>query len=639
MQKSIVKGAVFSSLLLFGSCLPGYAAVDYNSHFSAGEKAFAANNFTVAVENFAQALKYVPEDLRSRFRYGQALYSLNRFSESHSQFQAVLQNSPSNIIARVYLAENLLRLNRASEARAHVEWILKVQPDHLRAQQILDSLNGKTAGMAISQTPVVSQAPEKVPQGQKPLAVKPTKNSAKAKMVAPVKSAAPVKKTGLVTQEFVSRPFIAGQQAAPAKVVNPKAVLPAAYANVASFDLPAFIAAARDSFLINLEYARFNIEKGDLPAAAANLAAAEQLSQKSSDPRRFLEVQILNSMVLVYNRDFNGFGQHLMKLKPVLSAESYQSFLDIYNQGAALKDPIEQARLAAGIAMGAGHNAVAATLLQEAFQKYPNDPLIASLLADAQMQNLDYKNAEITLAHLARTDSKNSEAWFNMARFYLTADYKPEQVRKYATYAAKLRPEDSRNSILLALLDYSEGKIGVGMDRMKKLLPSVTDPALKGVCEKILADGETAGSGSGASKINFANVLALPGAPHAPISAYRLLGEDFLRQGSFFTAMQYFNVAQDTAEIGRTYLGIASALNSVGETALAGTAVAFGMKALNQELARNPGNSRANLYLALYYYERGDKVAARKAIDHGLAYECERTTRTRLTAIFNAINS
>ena len=165
MQKGMIKSAFLSSLLMLGSCMPGQAAADFNSHFSAGETAFAARNFTAAAENFAQALKYVPEDLRSRFRYGQALFSLNKYSESHSQFQAVLQNSPSNIIARVYLAENLVSLNRPVEARTHLEWILRVQPGHERAQQLLQEIGAAPVNnasvIAVPQNKQIAVAPVK----------------------------------------------------------------------------------------------------------------------------------------------------------------------------------------------------------------------------------------------------------------------------------------------------------------------------------------------------------------------------------------------------------------------------------------------------------------------------------------------
>jgi len=657
MQKGMIKSAFLSSLLMLGSCMPGQAAADFNSHFSAGETAFAAHNFTAAAENFAQALKYVPEDLRSRFRYGQALFSLNRYSESHSQFQAVLQNSPSNIIARVYLAENLVRLNRPTEARTHLEWILRVQPGHERAQQLLQEVGAapvnNAAVVAVPQNRQTAAAPVKAKAQKKPAQTAKTAQIAPQNL--PLAQAAPKAQTAAVKavvqveraavaapvepqiQQFAPQAFVDGRMVKTQKsaAVANQAPLPAKK-DVAAFDLESYLVLAKDSLLVNLEQARYNLESDDTRAAAVSLMKAEELARAAKDSRRFLEVQILNSLVLVYNRDFTGFGQHLMQLKSVLSPESYKSFLDIYNQGAALKDPVDQARLVAGIAMGAGHHAVATRLLREAFAKFPNDALIGSMLADAQMQNLDYKGAEATLSQLARSDANNGEVWFNLARFYLTADYRPEQVRTYANHAAKLRPDDARNGIILALLDYSEGRIKEGVARIRSLLPAVNDPALKGICERIITDGETAGN----ERINFISVLALPGARHAHQSSFRMLGEDYLKQGSFFTAMKYFKKAGDNSEIGRTWLGLASALHTAGESAMAATTAGYGLKALHHELAANPGNGRANLYIALYHYERGDKVAARQAIERGLASQsCERSTRTRLTAILNAISS
>ncbi len=645
MQKKLIKGAFLSSLLIFSPYIPAEAAADFNSHFSAGETAFASQNFTAAADNFASALKYVPEDLRSRFRYGQALFSLNRFSESHSQFQAVLQNSPSNIIARVYLAENLVRLQRAAEARTQLEWILRVQPGHQRARQLLDEIGAQSSvvpDMAV-------RMPERQPGSQQSLPVKTASVKKKGKPVKSQKAATNAVQTARVlpaaktsgnepaqSEKFAPQPFVAGKSTVSSQPASGRNVPAQADSSVSGFDLDSFLALAGNSLVVNIELARYGLERDDTRAAAVSLLAAEQLARESKDSRRFLEVQILNSLVLVYNRDFTGFGQHLMQLKSVLSPESYQSFLDIYNQGAALKDPVDQARLVSGIAMGAGHYAIAARLLAETFQKRPDDLLIGGMLADAQLQSLNYKGAEATLSQLARTDGKNGEVWFNLARFYLTADYRPEQVRSYATHAAKLRPDDSRNSILLALLDYSEGKITAGVDRIKALFPTLKDPALKGVCERIISDGQVAGN----ERIDFRSVLALPGAPHSAKSSLRMLGEDCLKQGSFFTAMNYFKAADDTAEIGRTWLGIASALHSAGEASLAAKAAGYGLKAIHHELAANPGNSRANLYLALYHYERDDRVAAHKAIERGLSSKTgEAATRKRLTAILNAMNS
>lgn len=626
MQKSIYK--YFVAILMIVSGLPLLASLDPATLNSAGEEAFASKDFIGAAENFAKALKYSPEDLRARFRYGQALFSLNRFSESHNQFQAILQNSPNNIIARIYLAENLLQLNRHQEARDHITWILRVQPEHERAQQILADLNGRKT--------VVGGPLEKMPKDLKPLPVKPVKGEVVASKKEMVSKEKPVAKQSAVVQNSKNQ-IPAATKSVARKEKTGAPVLTAVSAK--NLDIAEFVKANQNSFLVNLEQAKFCLENNQVAAANGYLKKADELARNSRDQRRFLEVQILKSLVYVYSRDFKAFGQHLMSLKPVLSPQSYQSFLDIYNKGSEIKDSVEQARLSAGIAMGAGHHAVASALLSEAYNKFPNDPLIANFLADAQMQSLDYRGAEATLAGLARADSKSAEAYFNLARFYLTVFYKPDQARSYAAYAASLKPDDSRILILLALVDYSEGKISEGVARIKKQLPMVEDPSLKAICEKIMADGHLADAAMGSNRVNFAGILALPGAPHAPLSAYVLLGEDYLKRGSFLTAMKYFVAAQDLAEVGRTYLGIASALNSAGEKDAAALAAGYGLQALEQELSVHNRNNRAHLYLALFHYDRGDKVAARKSIERGLAVDGESLTRQRLTAMLNSIDN
>ena len=615
--------------ILLGQNVSAFSAIDHSQLFSDGEKAFAESDFGVAAENFATALKYAPENLRARFRYGQALFSLNRFAESHSQFQAVLQNSPNNMIARIYLAENLVQLGRKDEAMGHLEWILKVQPGHARAREILDSITGIAPALP------VAALPEQIPTDRRPLAVKQTKQI-KQIAKAPAKSEKQVELQPYVAQsgEKVNR-----QSTKPAKIATDKhaesPVIPAATA-VSDFSLENFMAAAQNSFMINLELARFQLESADLIAAAASLNKAGQLARNTSDSRRFLEVQILTSMLHIYNRDFNSFGKQLISLKAALGEKSYQSFLNIYNQGSALTDYVEQSRLAAGIAMGANHHAVAARLLLEVFVKQPDDQLTAHLLADAQMQSLDYKGAENTLVHLARNHPDNAEAHFNLARFYLTAFYQPELARRYASHAASLKPGDARIEILLGLLDYSEGKVKDGVARIRSLMPKVNDPAMVNICRQILSDGDQVNAGKPA---DFVSMLALPGAPHAHYSSFRILGEDLLKQGSFLTAMKHFAAARDYAEIGRTYLGLASALNASGESEMSALAAGYGLGALNADLQQNPGNGRAYLYTALYWYERNDKASACQALNRGLAGASDPATRQRMTAMLSGLGS
>jgi tetratricopeptide (TPR) repeat protein len=583
LQKNSI--AAFCILLLH-LVLPAFADLgEMKTIFQNGEKAFRNNNFEMAASHFARAIKLAPQDIRTRFRYGQSLFSLHRFNESYSQFQTVLENSPNNIIARVYLSENLIKLGRTEEAAAHLQWILKVQPGHARASELLGEI--KNPGK------------ESIPDGFQPL---------------------PVKDVELTADD----PKIDLDETA--KQVKP-----------GTRDVSSFISENSNSFLVNLEYGRYAIEKGDLVTARERLKMSERLAKEQQDTRRFLEVQILTSLVYVYSKDFLAFGKHLMKLKPLLSEKSYQSFLDIYNQARELKTDSEITRLSSGVAMGAGHYAVAAELLKKALEQSPGDDLLLNLLAEAQMQNLDYSGAEITLSEIARQDQKNAESYFNLGRFYLTASYRPDMARKCSEYGRSLKPQDPRFSVLLALLDYSEGKIDTGVARLQQLLPQLDDPAFKSVCQRIINDGRYADSNNGSSRIDFAEIMALPGANHAPKSSFRLIATDYLKRGSFFSAMRYFMMAQDLAEVGRTYLGLSSALHLSKEERPAAIAAGYGLKALNEELVRNPQSARANLYLALYHFERDELMQAGQAVKRGLSSDADRNTRQRLTALLETI--
>ncbi len=615
MQKNSI--AAFCILLLH-LVLPAFADLgEMKTIFQNGEQAFRNNNFEMAASHFARAIKLAPQDIRTRFRYGQSLFSLHRFNESYSQFQTVLENSPNNIIARVYLSENLIKLGRTEEAAAHLQWILKVQPGHARASELLGEI--KNPGK------------ESIPDGFQPLPVKDVELTADdpkidldetSKQVKPGKRAAATNRVENKKEN---------------KKENRKVALPPNAVAAESWDVSSFISENSNSFLVNLEYGRYAIEKGDLVTARERLKMSERLAKEQQDTRRFLEVQILTSLVYVYSKDFLAFGKHLMKLKPLLSEKSYQSFLDIYNQARELKTDSEITRLSSGVAMGAGHYAVAAELLKKALEQSPGDDLLLNLLAEAQMQNLDYSGAEITLSEIARQDQKNAESYFNLGRFYLTASYRPDMARKCSEYGRSLKPQDPRFSVLLALLDYSEGKIDTGVARLQQLLPQLDDPAFKSVCQRIINDGRYADSNNGSSRIDFAEIMALPGANHAPKSSFRLIATDYLKRGSFFSAMRYFMMAQDLAEVGRTYLGLSSALHLSKEERPAAIAAGYGLKALNEELVRNPQSARANLYLALYHFERDELMQAGQAVKRGLSSDADRNTRQRLTALLETI--
>ncbi|MGM0599828.1 MAG: tetratricopeptide repeat protein [Candidatus Rifleibacteriota bacterium] len=620
MYKKIY-AAVFIYILVVSSlCSASIGKV--KNIFTQGEKAFQQHNYSLASKKFAQAVKLDPDNPRTRFRYGQVLFSLNNYSASLKQFQKVLLKSPNNINARIFLCENMLRLQKAQEAKAHLEWILKVQPGHQKAENLLEQLGNND--FSPKSNDISSSAKfekEEIPSGFQPLPVKDADNA----------------KINKNTQEREMKSDSLRREKKLAASADNKTLPPEAYESE-TWQIVDFLQQSSESFLVNLEYARYAIEKDSLKVALKKLKKANKLAKNSQNTRKFLEVQILTGMVHIYKKDFPAFGQQLMKLKNMLSDESYKSFLNIYNQANAIREEAEKNRLAAGIAMGAGHYAVAARLLRQAVEYRPDDILLLNLLAEAQMQNLDYKRAENTLQKIAHINQKNSEAYFNLARFYLTAVYKPEMARKCAEYAKSIKSNDPRLSVILALLDYAEGKIETGVARLEQLLPQLKDKGFKAVCNRIINDGRYADSKRGSEQVDFARIMALPGATHASIDSYGLVAADSLKRGSFFTAMKYFLKARDLAEIGRTYLGLSSALYTGGEKEAAATAAGFGLKALNDELTKTPTHPGANLYLALYYFERNEFTLADNAIKKGLTGMGDRSTRKRLTSLLDTLN-
>jgi len=206
-------------------------------------------------------------------------------------------------------------------------------------------------------------------------------------------------------------------------------------------------------------------------------------------------------------------------------------------------------------------------------------------------------------------------------------------VRDYAQYAYKIDPTDSRCGIVLGLLDYSEGNVTEGVARIKALLPSLTDPMLKAVCDRIILDGENN------ADADFASLLALPASSHGTSEAYRILGEDYLKQGSFFSAAKCFEKINDLSEIGRTFLAVASLMSAADEGVNAVTLTSHGLNLLSKVLEKYPNHGRANLCMALYHYERGNMELAREAVSNGLKDKTDKYTENRLNSVYNILNS
>ena len=95
-------------------------------------------------------------------------------------------------------------------------------------------------------------------------------------------------------------------------------------------------------------------------------------------------------------------------------------------------------------------------------------------------------------------------------------------------------------------------------------------------------------------------------------------GEYLLNKGSYMYALDFFEKESDEAEKGRTYLAISKSLLDANENRESQIAEQFGRASLFNCIKDDPNNPKANLYLALYFLDKGDKNQAKEAIRRGL---------------------
>ena len=102
--------------------------------------------------------------------------------------------------------------------------------------------------------------------------------------------------------------------------------------------------------------------------------------------------------------------------------------------------------------------------------------------------------------------------------------------------------------------------------------------------------------------------------------------------------MEKYMKADEGVEIGRVYLGLASALTNAGEIELASVAAGYGVKIIKSEMSKGKGLSRASLYLALYGYECGDRESAMAFIDLGFnCRDLDQATYKKLAYLYDAL--
>lgn len=644
----------------------------YLEQFQAGESAMAARRYDAAIRSYQAALAIQGDQVRPRFRLAQALVESGRAAESLPHFERLLAQAPQNIPARVLLSRALIDAGRGAEAARHLEWILQVQPGHAEAASLLTTCGvagkpaptmaparaatagatnprvavsgGVDADAAFPAVTVAAGTGQRAPAtGFQPLQQSVSQGSKQRRPVAGASEREfvpagfkplPVQTVAATPEEETPAP---GKSAAAGEIRRAPAMeLPPDAGNVEGWRVSDFMQAASGSLPVVLGYATYCIEKDDLKKADEYLDRAEGLAIELRQTKRFLEVQIHKSLVTLYKADIDGFGRQLIKVKPLLSKQTYLSFLDVYNKTRTATGPVDVARIVAGVAMGAEHYAVAARILKEVVQALPDDLLAANLLSEAQLECRDFTGAERTLVGTTRRFPNDAEAHFNLARFYLTARFMPEAAKTSLESAARLRPGDPRVIVVSALLEYAQGDLQAGLARLKKALPGIKESSMRAICQRIIADGEAA-SRPGGPAIDFAGMLALPGSPAATPEAVNLIGERYLKRGSYFSALRCYMETRDLAEIGRGYLAIASNLAAAGETRASAAAAGFGTNALREAIRQNPQSARSHLYLALYHFERRQFGQARAAANAGLSTGVRGDTQRQLRTLLDGM--
>ena len=95
-------------------------------------------------------------------------------------------------------------------------------------------------------------------------------------------------------------------------------------------------------------------------------------------------------------------------------------------------------------------------------------------------------------------------------------------------------------------------------------------------------------------------------------------GEYLLNNGLYLASLDEFEKENDEVEKGRAYLAISKSLIEAQEPFQAKIAENFGLSSLMNYILNDPNQPKANLYLALYYLDKGNKNQAKEAIRRGL---------------------
>ena len=131
-------------------------------------------------------------------------------------------------------------------------------------------------------------------------------------------------------------------------------------------------------------------------------------------------------------------------------------------------------------------------------------------------------------------------------------------------------------------------------------------------------------SGNYYTALNLANQVSNPDTESTKIASKsqeminKINGEYLLNNGQYFASLDLFERENNEIEKGRAYLAISKSLLDSKEFLEAKIAEKFGISTLMNYLSNDPNQPKANLYIALYFLDKGNKNQAKEAIRRGL---------------------
>ena len=260
-----------------------------------------------------------------------------------------------------------------------------------------------------------------------------------------------------------------------------------------------FLKACERSFTCNLEEAIFRIEKNDLKSAEELLNVAGILSVDTKDSKKVANVQLMRSVLFVYQCEFEKFGKHLMGLRGGIPDELYESLLSIYKESTTKKTKYEKQLFAAQTALNSEHYRVALDIAQNTKHVNPETDRIIAQSSKA-LAGLDGENLLVKGSYLAALDyfEKNNQL-AEQGRTYLalskTLDGAGES--KYAAVAEKFgeeclfknlkkAPNDPKTNLYLALYFADKNRKDDAQAAIKRGLASANiDELVKKKLEKL----------------------------------------------------------------------------------------------------------------------------------------------------------